>query len=236
VLVNKVMSTNVSGKYLKPSDLPSRIPVFPLTGALLLPRTQVPLNIFEPRYLQMLDDALGNERLIGMVQPAVETTTSNAGIINEKVPLHQVGCMGRITSFMETDDGRYLITLTGICRFRIREELDTITPYRQCFVETAEYEGDLKAGFGEDDVSRERLLKILKTYLETNGLSADWDAIKNASNESLVNSLSVISPYGPEEKQALLEAKTLEDRNQMLIALTEMVLARESNDGGSTVQ
>ncbi len=226
----------MSGKYLKASDLPSRIPVFPLSGALLLPRTQVPLNIFEPRYLQMIEDALGTERLIGMIQPSVTAPTSNAGIIEEKVPLHGVGTVGRITSFMETDDGRFLITLTGVSRFRVREELDTVTPYRQCFVDMHEYEGDLKAGLGEDDVSRDRLLDILKQYLETNGLSADWEAIKNAPNESLVNSLSVISPYGPEEKQALLEAKTLEDRNQMLIALTEVALARDNTDGGSTVQ
>jgi|TARA_R110002096_G_scaffold5502_9_gene25653 hypothetical protein len=226
----------VSGKYLKASDLPSRIPVFPLSGALLLPRTQVPLNIFEPRYLQMVEDALGAERLIGMIQPSVAAPTSNAGIVEEKVPLHTVGTIGRITSFMETDDGRFLITLTGVCRFRVREELETVTPYRQCLVETEEFEGDLKAGRGEGSVSRDRLLEILKQYLETNGLSADWDAIKNAPNESLVNSLSVISPYGPDEKQALLEAKTLEDRNQMLIALTEIALARDNTDGSSTVQ
>ncbi len=226
----------MSGKYLKASDLPSRIPVFPLSGALLLPRTQMPLNIFEPRYLQMVEDALGAERLIGMVQPSGEATTNTIGIVEEKVPLHAIGTLGRITSFMETDDGRFLITLTGVSRFRVREELDTVTPYRQCFIETEEFEGDLKAGLGEEDVSRDRLLEILKQYLETNGLSADWSAIKNASNESLVNSLSVISPYGPEEKQALLEAKTLEDRNQMLIALTEIALARDTSDGGSTVQ
>ncbi len=226
----------MSGKFLKASDIPSRIPVFPLSGALLLPRTQVPLNIFEPRYLQMIEDALGAERLIGMVQPSVAAASTNAGIVEAKVRLHTVGTIGRITSFMETDDGRFLITLTGLCRFRIREELDTVTPYRQCFVDTEEFEGDLKAGLGEENVSRERLLEILKQYLETNGLSADWGAIKNASNESLVNSLSVISPYGPDEKQALLEAETLEDRNQMLIALTEIALARDNTDGGSTVQ
>ncbi|PCJ68757.1 MAG: peptidase S16 [Rhodobiaceae bacterium] len=226
----------MSGKYQKPSDLPSRIPVFPLGGALLLPRTQLPLNIFEPRYLQMIDDALGNDRIIGMIQPDGPTALDMEKDANAKPPLYKIGCAGRITSFLEADDGRYLITLTGICRFRVLEELNTLTPYRQCQVDTDEFSLDLKAGAGEDDVSRERLLEILKVYLETRGLGIDWDAIKNAPNENLVNSLSAISPYGPSEKQALLEAKTLEDRNQMLIALTEMTLARESSDGSTPVQ
>ncbi|MEQ9146141.1 MAG: LON peptidase substrate-binding domain-containing protein [Parvibaculaceae bacterium] len=224
----------MSGKYQKASDLPARIPVFPLTGALLLPRAQLPLNIFEPRYLQMVDDALAGDRLIGMIQP--REVASSSGAPDGEPPLYDVGCAGRITSFMETDDGRYLITLTGICRFRVSEELEAVTPYRQCFVDMQEFEADLRAGDGEEDVSRDRLLEVLKTYLETNGLKADWNAIRNASNENLVNSLSVISPYGPSEKQALLEAKTLEDRNQMLIALTEILLARESDDGSNTVQ
>ncbi len=225
----------MSGKYQKASDLPSRIPVFPLGGALLLPRTQLPLNIFEPRYLQMIDDALGNNRIIGMIQPDGPAALNMEKDANAKPSLCKIGCAGRITSFLEADDGRYLITLTGVCRFRVLEELDTLTPYRQCQIDTEEFSFDLKAGAGEDDVSRERLLDILKVYLETRGLGIDWDAIKNAPNENLVNSLSAISPYGPSEKQALLEAKTLEDRNQMLIALTEMALARES-DGGTPVQ
>jgi uncharacterized protein len=226
----------VSGKYQKASDLPSHIPVFPLGGAILLPRTQLPLNIFEPRYLQMIDDVLGKDRIIGMVQPDGPAALEMEIKPDSKPPLCKVGSTGRLTSFMEADDGRYLITLTGIARFRIVEELDVTTPYRQCCIDTTDFEGDLKAGLGEEDVSRERLLEILKTYLETNGMQADWGAIKNASNESLVNSLSAISPYGPNEKQALLEAQTLEDRNQMLIALTEMVLARDAGDGGTTVQ
>ena len=226
----------MSGKYQKASDLPSHISVFPLGGAMLLPRTQIPLNIFEPRYLQMVDDVLAGNRIIGMIQP--DGPAAHEMEINPDTvpPLCSVGCAGRLTSFMEADDGRYLITLTGVSRFRVIEELETTTPYRQCRINTVEFEDDLKAGRGEEDVARERLLEILKTYLETRGLNADWDAIKNAPNESLVNSLSMISPYGPSEKQALLEAKTLEDRNQMLIALTEMELAREASDGGTSVQ
>lgn len=226
----------MSGKYQKASDLPSLIPVFPLGGALLLPRTQLPLNIFEPRYLQMVDDALARDRIIGMIQPDGPEALTMESDADAKPALCTVGCAGRITSFLEADDGRYLITLTGVCRFRVIDELETITPYRQCQIDTREFSPDLKAGAGEDDVSRERLLEILKVYLETRGLGVDWEAIKNAPNENLVNSLSAISPYGPSEKQALLEAKTLEDRNQMLIALTEMTLARESSDGGTPVQ
>jgi len=226
----------VSGKYQKASDLPPQIPVFPLGGALLLPRTQLPLNVFEPRYLQMVDDALGHERIIGMIQPDGPEALTMEKDADAKPQLCKVGCAGRITSFLEADDGRYIVTLTGICRFRVIEELDTLTPYRQCHIDTGEFAVDLKAGAGEDAVSRERLLEVLKLYLETRGLGSDWDAIKNAPNENLVNSLSAISPYGPDEKQALLEAKTLEDRNQMLIALTEIALARENSNGGSTVQ
>lgn len=221
----------MSGKFQNVEDLPGLLPLFPLGGALLLPRTQIPLNIFEPRYLQMIDDALGAGRMIGMIQPDGEAALAAESDPEATPPLCRVGCAGRLTSFMEADDGRYLITLTGICRFRLQEERVTLTPYRLADVTYDEFASDLKAGAGEDEVSRTRLLEILKAYLEAHDLNADWRAIQNASNESLVNSLSVISPYGPGEKQALLEAATLEDRNQMLIALTEMVLARESDEG-----
>ena len=226
----------MSGKYSSLSDLPDRLPLFPLSGALLLPRTQMPLNIFEPRYLQMVDDALAGHRVIGMVQPEQNLDFDELQDPDAHPALYRVGCAGRITSFMETEDNRYLITLTGISRFMIEREHDAMTAYRQCKPAWSAYKDDLRAGHGEEDVARERLLDVLKTYLKVNGLNADWNAIKSATNESLVNSLSVISPYGPSEKQALLEAKTLEDRNQMLIALTEMALARDSNDGSGTVQ
>lgn len=226
----------MSGKYRAISDLPERLPLFPLSGALLLPRTQMPLNIFEPRYLQMVDDALAGHRMIGMIQPEHDTDFEEATDPESHPSLFRIGCAGRITSFMETEDNRYLITLTGVSRFAIDQEHDVMSAYRQCRPSWGAFKDDLKAGHGEDDVSRDRLLDILKTYLKTNGLNADWNAIKSAPNESLVNSLSVIAPYGPSEKQALLEADTLEDRNQMLIALTEMALARDGNDGSGTVQ
>lgn len=217
-------------RYQSVADLPASIPVFPLDGVLLLPRCQLPLNIFEPRYLQMIDDTLRGGRIIGLVQP-----DEQAGGSAEKPALMKIGCAGRLTSYTETLDGRTLITLTGISRFRITGELETTTPYRQCTVDWAEFADDLKPEFGAESVSRERLLDILKQYLDTHGLQADWRTIKLSTNETLVNSLSLISPYGPREKQALLEAKTLEDRNQMLIALTEVAL-QQISPSETTVQ
>jgi hypothetical protein len=219
-------------RYQGVADLPASIPVFPLSGVLLLPRTQLPLNIFEPRYLQMIDDCLRGTRIIGLIQPD-ESATQAA--FADRPALMSVGCAGRITSYTETSDGRLLITLTGIARFRVTEELETMTPYRQCAVDFEEFSDDMTPELGTETVSRDRLLEVLKEYLETNGLQADWRAIKLSTNETLVNSLSLISPYGPREKQALLEAKTLEDRNQMLIALTEVAL-QQSASSDTTVQ
>ncbi|PKQ08408.1 MAG: peptidase S16 [Alphaproteobacteria bacterium HGW-Alphaproteobacteria-12] len=222
-------------QYRTIADLPETIPVFPLAGAILLPRGQLPLNIFEPRYLKMVDDALRGERVIGMVQPDGEDAglTSRAG--SGKPPLCAIGCAGRITSYAETGDGRIVITLTGISRFHLQAELTAMTPYRQFKVDWEGFADDLIEGHGQHAVSRERLLEILKEYLETHGLQADWRTIRASSNEALVNSLCTISPYGLREKQALLEAKTLEDRNQMLIALTEQAL-HELAPGDVTVQ
>jgi len=219
-------------RYQNTADLPATIPVFPLSGVLLLPRSQLPLNIFEPRYLQMVDDALRGTRIIGLIQPDEEKTH---GANADRPELMQVGCAGRLTSYTETPDGRILITLTGIARFRVTNELEAMTPYRQCVVDFEEFVDDLTPELGTEKVSRERLLEVLKEYLDTNGLQADWRAIKVSTNETLVNSLSLISPYGPREKQALLEAKTLEDRNQMLIALTEVAL-QQSASNETTVQ
>ena len=219
-------------RYQSVADLPATIPIFPLSGVLLLPRTQLPLNIFELRYLQMVDDALRGTRIIGLIQPDENDTPA---IRADRPALMKVGCAGRLTSYTETDDGRALITLTGISRFRLREELDSMTPYRQCTVDYDEFADDLTPELGTEQVSRDDLLDVLKTYLETNGLQADWKTIKLSTNETLVNSLSLISPYGPREKQALLEAKTLEDRNQMLIALTEVAL-QQGTANETTVQ
>lgn len=225
-------------KYRAVSDLPIKIPVFPLAGALLLPRAQLPLNIFEPRYLQMVDDAMSADRLIGMAQPVGEDGATASEDPGAKPSFYPVGCAGRITSYTDTPDGRVLITLTGVCRFKVRRELDAVTPYRICEADFAAYRSDLVVGQGENSVDREALLKTFRKYLEANRMDADWDEVENATTEALVNTLCVISPYAGPEKQAMLEAETLSERTDILIALTEMALASgdHKDSGPSSVQ
>jgi Lon protease-like protein len=219
---------NVS--YGGPSDLAELIPVFPLPGALLLPRGQMPLNIFEPRYLTMIDDALrSGHRLIGMIQP----DAAHPGP-EDKPNLYKVGCVGRISQFAESGDGRYLIQLTGIARFRVEEELAADTPYRQCRVSYAPFADDFVARKGEDAVDRKSLLRALQDFLKANDLKADWKGIENAPNEALVNALAMMSPYGPAEKQALLEAPDLKSRAEILVAVTEIELAKDKTSSGET--
>ena len=206
------------------ASLPDHIPVFPLDGVLLLPRGHVPLNIFEPRYLDMFEDALGRGRFIGLIQPVDEATPSG---------LAKVGCLGRISSFSETDDGRMIVSLTGVARFAVAQELDVMTPYRQVLADYRAYESDMIADIGGLDVNRDGVLDVLKRYLDLNGMQADWEAIEASGNEALVNSLCIISPYGAQEKQAMLEATSLAERAEILIALTEMVLAQASQSSGA---
>jgi Lon protease-like protein len=218
--------------YASPSDLAAVIPVFPLPGALLLPRGQMPLNIFEPRYVAMIDDALrGGRRLIGMIQP----DAAHPGPEN-RPNLYKVGCVGRITQLAETGDGRYLLQLTGIVRFHIEEELDVATPYRQCHVNYAPFVGDFEARRGEDKVDRTSLLRALADFLKANDLKADWEGIENAPNEALVNALAMMSPYGSAEKQALLEAPDLKTRAEILVAVTEIELAKKTTGGETPLQ
>lgn len=217
--------------YRVEADIPEQVPVFPLSGALLLPGAQLPLNIFEPRYLSMLDDAMSSDRLIGVIQPALVDGTLARGPVED---LCSVGCLGRITSFAETGDGRYIITLGGVCRFRIGEELNRRKPYRVCRI--SPFLGDLEAGDQSKEVDRKALLDSFRAYLEANDLEADWSSVERASTESLVNSLSMMSPYGPAEKQALLEADNLKIRAETLIAITEIALARDSDDHGPVLQ
>ena len=214
--------------YADECDLPETIPVFPLTGALLLPGGQLPLNIFEPRYIQMVDDALAGARIVGMIQPSLDA------IRREKTDpqLCEVGCMGRITSYAESGDGRYIVNLQGIARFRVIEELSVRTPYRACRI--AAFIGDLASGTGEDEVDRDGLLRAFRRFFEVNQMDADWDSIARASNETLVNALSMMSPYGAAEKQALLEASDLKTRADTLIAITEIALAGEGDENVST--
>jgi Lon protease-like protein len=204
-----------------PAELPRTIPVFPLAGALLLPRRPLPLNIFEPRYLAMVDDALCGERLIGLVQPSAGEAAQEP-----RPELYPIGCAGRVTQFAETGDGRCLVTLMGVARFRILDEPPALTPYRQAHVDFSDFDADFHEGEGESEVDRQDLLNALREFAEANKFKVDWEDIEQASNEALVNGLSMLSPYGPKEKQALLEAVTLKARADMLVAITHMELAR----------
>ncbi|MEM9146037.1 MAG: LON peptidase substrate-binding domain-containing protein [Pseudomonadota bacterium] len=206
------------------SDLPETLAIFPLPGALLLPRARLPLNIFEPRYLAMLDDALKTEhRMIGMVQPLGESGAPPR--------LHQIGCAGRVTSFSETEDGRYLIALTGVSRFRIDNEIDGFTPYRRVRPQWTDFETDLGGPELDNAFDRDAFLELLKRYFEASNLSSDWGSLQEAPAEMLLNSLSIMCPFSVEEKQALLEAPRLPDRRDTLTALLQFAIAE---GGGET--
>jgi Lon protease-like protein len=190
----------------------------------------MPLNVFEPRYLQMIDEVMGGSRLIGMIQPSLDGALRADG----EPELCSVGCAGRIISLAETGDGRYLISLQGVCRFRIGQELTVKTPFRQCRI--SPFLADLEEEQAGADVDRPALLKAFRAYLQANELEADWESVSRAENGMLVNALSMMAPYGPAEKQALLEAPDLKTRAETLIAITEMTLARESDDFGPSLQ
>jgi uncharacterized protein len=223
-------------RYRRPADLPPRIAVFPLRGAILLPRATLPLNVFEPRYLTMIDDVMSGERVLGVLQPSSAVDDDGDESPHGKsFGLHRIGCAGRITSYQELDDGRYVITLTGLTRFQIIDEAVTDKPYRVMSVSYDRFASDLTAGLGEESVDRPNLLRVLKSYLEANSLKTDWAAIQRASNEYLINALSVMCPYGPEEKQALLEAADLKTRAEVLVALAEIELA-SNGSSGTTLQ
>ena len=213
---------------IKTTDLPSVLPVFPLPGALLLPRARLPLNLFEPRYLQMFDDALkADARLIGMVQPNEVAGRDGNG-------LHMIGCAGRITQFSETEDGRYMMTLGGVSRFRVVKEVEGFSPYRKCEVNWDGFDRDL--GDVEQDVvfDRKPFLNQLNKYFEAKGLSADWETLEEAEDELLINSLSMMMDFEPEDKQALLEAPSLSTRRETLVTLIEYSL--RGGDGGDMMQ
>lgn len=214
------------------ADCPGIVPLFPLSETLLLPRGHLPLNIFEPRYLAMVDDALGSKRVIGIIQPDADAVNNE----EEPVPLYKVGSAGRITQFVELEDGRYLISLTGIARFRIVEELSVLTPYRQARVEYEPYLVDFTARAGEGEVDRSLVLDVLRRFATAKNLNVDWPVVEKASNEVLVNALSMMSPFGTREKQALLEAVDLKSRSEMLIAITEIELARKGVEPDTTMQ
>jgi Lon protease-like protein len=209
------------------APLPEIIPIFPLTGVLLLPRGRLPLNIFEPRYLAMTKDALGSERLIGMVQPSDPEQDDNRGRGSTNPPVYPVGCAGRITAFAETDDGRYVITLTGVSRFRIKEELPLLSGYRRVIADWTAFAPDREPA-AEPGFDREHFARALKGYFAQRQISADWEAIEKAPGEHLLTSIAMLCPFAPSEKQALLEAVDLAERARLLVALIEMATIKPS--------
>lgn len=210
---------------IKPTELPDIIPIFPLGGALLLPRSRLPLHIFEPRYLQMIEDSLKTDaRLIGMVQPNLLPGRDGPG-------LQTIGCAGRITQFSETEDGRYMITLGGASRFRVVKEVEGFSPYRRCEVSWEGFERDLGKEEADTGFGRPQFLELLGRYFEAQGLSADWDTLKEAEDELLINSLSMMLDLEPEDKQALLEAPSLETRRETLVTLIEYTMRGGQDEG-----
>ena len=200
-----------------PPELPETIAIFPLPGALLLPRARLPLHIFEPRYLAMIDDTLKTPaRLIGMIQPY-----EGAGGADR---LHSIGCAGRLSAFSETEDGRYMITLSGVSRFRVLQEVEGFSPYRRCDVSWAGFERDRGPAEKDSDLDRGPFMDLLTRFFQSQGLSTDWDAVREAEDELLINSLSMLCPFPPEDKQALLEAPTLVTRRETLVTLIEFAL------------
>ena len=212
-------------------SLPGVLPIFPLAGVLLLPHAQLPLNIFESRYLAMTRDALAGHRLIGMVQPVHPEDEDNA------VPtVYDSGCAGRITSFEETTDGRILITLTGLCRFAILEEQAmTESGYRVVRADFGRYASDLQEP-AHPGVQRARLLRALEAFVRQQGYEADWSTVAHASNESLITTLAMTCPFAPSEKQALLEARDTEARAEIVISLMEMTVLDRTHAGGDSIQ
>jgi Lon protease-like protein len=208
--------------FARPAEMPTTIPLFPLAGALLLPRRPIQLTVFEPRYLEMLDDALSGERLIGVIQPSsAEEETSDPA-----PELYPLGCAGRIVQYAEIGDGRCFLTLMGVARFRLTGETPSGHPYRIAVPDYSPFAEDFLEGAGEAAVDREDLIAALKRFAEVNEIKVVWSDIKKASNEALVNGLSMMSPCGPREKQALLEAPDLKSRAEMLVAITTIELAR----------
>lgn len=199
------------------SELPDTIPVFPLPGALLLPRSRLPLHLFEPRYLAMCDDMLKTStRLVGMVQPYDAPGKDGT--------LHTIGCAGKLTAFSETEDGRYMVTLSGISRFRIVEEVEGFTPYRRCKVDWTGFDRDLGPVEKDDGFNREEFMETLGRFFDDQGLRTDWESLGDAEDELLINSLSMLCPFEPEDKQALLEAPSLTTRRETLVTLIEFAL------------
>ncbi len=222
-------------RYRVPSDMPETLPLFPLRGAILLPRSELPLNVFEPRYLEMINDALRSTRLVGIIQPE-DNAASDESPEGKVVGLKKVGCAGRITRFHELPDGRLQIGLTGIARFTVSDEHSTARPYRIVSADFNAHAADFAADESIDGLDRQRLLGVLKAYLTARKMDADWNMIAKAPLEPLINGLSIMSPFGAEEKQALLEAGDIKHRAEVLMALAEMAIASSHESGGGRLQ
>lgn len=217
------MSLNLP--YSDVAELPATLPVFPLSQALLLPRGDLPLNIFEPRYVAMVDHAIASSRMIGMIQPFAGEGQGGCA-----PRLFTIGCAGKITRFAETGDGRYLITLTGVARFRVEEELASQTPFRVCRAAYDEFARDLDPGAGAEAVDRVSMVDMLRKFADCSRLEVDWASIDAAPTEALVNALAMMCPFGAKEKQALLEARDLKSRAEILVALAELDIAQQGAD------
>lgn len=210
-------------------DLPEAVPVFPLPGVLLLPRAQLPLHIFEPRYRAMIRDVLESNGMLAMIQP-LDTPEGSPGPRDPlNPPIYPVGCLGAVTAARRSEDGRYYINLTGICRFRIVRELPLKDGYRRVEVDYSEFEADRVEA--SDPIERDRLIAALSHYLSSNDLGADWSTVASLHSESLVNTLAMTCPFGPSEKQAILESRDLTHRAEVLTALLEMGSLTASKDG-----
>jgi Lon protease-like protein len=216
--------------FTSPAELPQSVPIFPLSGALLLPFAHRPLNVFEPRYIELVDAALRTDRLIGMIQPVETSEESPRG----RAPLQAIGCLGRLTHFEETSEGRYFIILEGVCRFELEAELTVISPYRQAAISATRFAVDFERGFGADAVDRPRFVKMMRDYAEFADIEMNWDEINKTPIADLVNFCCMVSPYGAADKQALLEANSIEARAETLIAMAEYEMAR--GGGGAALQ
>jgi len=212
-----------------PADIPASIPIFPLSGALLLPYARRPLNIFEPRYLEMIDQALKVDRLIGMIQPKDTTEESPQG----EAPVQKIGTIGRITHFEEMEESRYFVILEGVCRFEFVKEMPTMSPFRRAMIATEPFAADFDREYGEEGVDRIRFLKMMRDYAEFGNFDLNWDEIEKTGTADLVNFCCMVSPYGAAEKQALLEASSLEARAETLIAMAEFEMAKGDGEQAS---
>ena len=215
-------------KEISLEGLPEIIRIFPLDKCVLLPKAILPLNIFEPRYLEMIEDAMKSDKYIGIIQPSISK--------KENSDTEEVGCLGKISTYVENDDGTLIVKLTGVCRFNINEKLDSDTAYNQMRVSYNQFKDDLKLNDPIKSIDRDKLLNVISDYLNVNDLTTDWSVITDTDTEILINAFAMLSPFSSEEKQALLEAKNIENRSEILIALSEISIASRNDKKNNFIQ